>query len=126
MSESKKLILYIEDEPEMVDLVRLILSREGHTVVGTNVGSEGFELAQQLTPDLILLDLAILEMDGLELYWKLQAKKQTRAIPIIVIATKRPNNVDQVLFLTNVSVENYLIRPFTPQELLNYVERILA
>ena len=68
-----KRILCIEDEPEMIDLIRLILSRRGFEVVGAAGGVEGIKLVREMLPDLVLLDLMMPDMDGWEVYQQMKA-----------------------------------------------------
>ena len=125
MSNLQKKILYIEDEPEMIDLVRLILNRGGYSVVGAETGQEGITIAQQVQPDLILLDLIMPDMDGWAVCRQLQSDERTIAIPIIVI-TGRPHRLDDVLDIHIAKVDGYLTKPFTPNELLDKVEWVFS
>lgn len=125
MSESMKRVIYIEDEQEMIDLVRLILGRKGYQVIGALGGKEGLQLVQQQIPDLVLLDLMMPDMDGWEVYQQMKASKQTRDIPVIVI-TAKAQSIDKVLGLHIAKVDDYISKPFSPQELLESVEKILA
>ena len=68
MADNPKRLVYIEDEPEMIDLVRLILNRRGYEVIGANGGRNGLALVQQELPDLVLLDLMMPDMDGWDVY----------------------------------------------------------
>src|ERR1041385_2477760 len=83
-----KRVVCIEDEPEMIDLVKLILSRKGFEVVGAMGGREGLEAIQAEKPDLVLLDLMMPDMDGWEVYQKIKANDATRHIPVIVVTAK--------------------------------------
>src|SRR3989304_5866004 len=77
-------VVCIEDEPEMIDLVRLILSRKGFQVVGAMGGREGLEVISREKPDLVLLDLMLPDMDGWEVYQKMKSDDDLREIPVIV------------------------------------------
>ena len=126
MSKSdNKLILYIEDEPEMIDLIRLILNRRGFEVKGANGGKEGLESIRQEKPDLVLLDLMMPDMDGWEVYQQMKADETTRDIPVIVV-TAKAQSIDKVLGLHIAKVDDYIAKPFSPQELLNSVDSVLA
>jgi DNA-binding response OmpR family regulator len=117
-------IVYVEDEPEMIDLVRLILRRKGCEVIGANSGREGISLIQEVSPDLVLLDLMMPGMDGWDVYHQIRGNDTTRHIPVIII-TARAQNIDRVLGLEIAKVDDYLAKPFTPQELVESVERVL-
>jgi len=120
-----KQIVCIEDEPEMIDLIRLILSRRGYEVHGAPGGKEGLKLVRELIPDLVLLDLMMPEMDGWEVYQQMKAEESTRNIPVIVV-TAKAQNIDKVLGLHIAKVDDYLSKPFGPQELTDSVEKIFA
>jgi DNA-binding response OmpR family regulator len=124
MSAGKRVVC-IEDEPEMIDLVRLILSRKGFQVVGAMGGREGLEAIQREKPDLVLLDLMMPDMDGWEVYQKVKADDETKGIPVIVV-TAKAQSIDKVLGLHIAKVDDYITKPFGPQELLESVEKVLA
>jgi two-component system response regulator VicR len=118
-------ILCIEDEPEMIDLIRLILGRRGYDVQGASGGKEGLKKVQQDLPDMVLLDLMMPDMDGWEVYQQIKAEEKTRSIPVIVI-TAKAQSIDKVLGLHVAKVEDYIAKPFSPQELLDSVEKVFA
>jgi two-component system, OmpR family, response regulator VicR len=117
-------ILCIEDENEMIELLRLILSRHNFRVVGAIGGKEGLDAVAQLKPDLVLLDLMMPEMDGWEVYQKMKATAELRDIPVIVV-TAKAQSIDRVLGLHIAHVDDYITKPFGPQELLDSVHRVL-
>jgi len=125
MIKKDRRVIYIEDDQEMIDLVRLILSRKGYEVIGANSGREGLDLIRKIIPDLILLDLMMPEMDGWEVYQQVKADESTRAIPVIVI-TAKAQSIDKVLGLHIAKVEDYIAKPFSPQDLLDSVAKVLA
>lgn len=120
-----KVILCIEDEPEMIDLIRLILSRRGFEILGANGGKEGLEMIRKNHPDLVLLDLMMPEMDGWEVYQQMKADETTRDIPVIVV-TAKAQSIDKVLGLHIAKVDDYIAKPFSPQELLASVDSVLG
>jgi DNA-binding response OmpR family regulator len=125
MSQSpKRCIVCVEDEPEMIDLIRLILGRKGFEVLGAAGGTEGLELIQAEQPDLVLLDLMMPDMDGWEVYQQLKASEKTRSIPVIVV-TARAQSIDKVLGLHIAKVDDYIAKPFSPQDLMASVEKVL-
>jgi two-component system response regulator VicR len=125
LTTQPKRLAYIEDEAEMIDLVRLILGRRGYTVLGASGGREGLELIRKELPDLVLLDLMMPDMDGWEVYHQMKSEELTRDIPVIVI-TAKALNIDKVLGLRIAKVEDYIAKPFSPQELLQRVEQVLS
>jgi len=120
-----KRILCIEDEPEMIDLIRLILGRRGFEVIGAAGGKEGLEKMRQMPPDLVLLDLMMPDMDGWEVYQQMKADEKTKEIPVIVV-TAKAQSIDKVLGLHIAKVDDYIAKPFSPQDLLNSVDKVLG
>jgi two-component system response regulator VicR len=120
-----KHIICIEDEMEMIDLIRIILGRRGFEVTGANGGREGLRMVREKHPDLVLLDLMMPDMDGWEVYQQMKADETTRNIPVIVV-TAKAQNIDKVLGLHIAKVDDYIAKPFSPQELLSSVEKILG
>ncbi|MCK5054554.1 MAG: response regulator [Anaerolineales bacterium] len=125
MAENAKRVVCIEDEPEMIDLVRLILGRKGFSVIGANGGIEGLETVQRERPDLVLLDLMMPDMDGWEVYQQMKADDELRDIPVVVV-TAKAQSIDKVLGLHIAKVDDYITKPFGPQELLESVEKIIG
>jgi len=124
MNNQLKCILCVEDEPEMIDLIRLILGRRGFEVKGANGGVEGLKIIQQEPPDLVLLDLMMPDMDGWEVYQQMKADEKTKNIPVIVV-TAKAQSIDKVLGLHIAKVDDYITKPFSPQDLMNSVEKVL-
>lgn len=125
MNETTKHILCIEDEPEMIDLIRLILGRRGFEVIGAAGGKEGLEKVRANPPDLILLDLMMPDMDGWEVYQQIKADEKTKEIPVIVV-TAKAQSIDKVLGLHIAKVDDYIAKPFSPQDLLNSVDKVFS
>jgi DNA-binding response OmpR family regulator len=125
MSEKQKHILCIEDEAEMIELMRLILSRKGYQVSGAAGGQEGLDKMRKETPDLVLLDLMMPDMGGWEVYQQMKADEKLKEIPVIVV-TAKAQSIDKVLGLYIAKVEDYIAKPFGPTELIESVERVLA
>jgi len=104
-------IVYIEDDLEMIDLVRLILSRRGFEVKGAHGGREGLDMVQNERPDLVLLDLMMPDVDGWQVYQQLKANERTSSIPVIVI-TAKAQPIDRVLGIHIAKVDDYISKPF--------------
>jgi two-component system response regulator VicR len=118
-------ILCIEDEPEMIDLIRLILERKGFEVLGAVGGQEGLEAVRREKPDLVLLDLMMPDVDGWEVYRQMKADKELQKIPVVVV-TAKAQSIDKVLGLHIAKVDDYVTKPFGPGDLLDSVNRVLA
>lgn len=117
-------IVCVEDEPEMIELVKLILNRKGFEVFGANGGKEGLEAIGRLQPDVVLLDLMMPDVDGWEVYRQMKADPATKDIPVIVV-TAKAQSIDKVLGLHIAKVQDYLTKPFGPAELLASVNKVL-
>ncbi|MCP4538070.1 MAG: response regulator transcription factor [Chloroflexi bacterium] len=125
MTDERKKVVCIEDEPEMIDLVKLILGRKGFELTGAVGGREGLDAVRRIKPDLVLLDLMMPDMDGWEVYQQMKADEELKAIPVIVV-TAKAQSIDKVLGLHIAKVDDYVTKPFGPQELLQSVERVLG
>lgn len=125
MEKSQKKIVHIEDEPEMIDLVKLILGRKGYQVIGAAGGQEGLDVVREQIPDLVLLDLMMPDIEGWDVYQQLRAEDTTKDIPVIVV-TAKAQNIDKVLGLHIAKVNDYISKPFSPQELVEAVEKQLG
>jgi CheY-like chemotaxis protein len=122
---SMQRILCIEDDPDMIDLIRLILERRGFVVEGAERGKEALQIMQASPPDLVLLDLMMPDMDGWDVFQKMKADALTRNIPIIVV-TASAQGIDREFGLHIAKVDDYIVKPFSPQDLLASVDRVLG
>lgn len=121
----KATILCIEDEREMIDLMRFILEREGYRFVEAQGGEAGLQRIRQEKPDLVLLDLMMTDLGGWEVYRHLQADQALEDVPVIVV-TAKAEKIDRVLGLQVAQVADYIVKPFGAQQLLESVERVLG
>ncbi len=124
MSTPNRYILCIEDETEMIDLIRIILERKGFEVEGATGGEDGLKKIRERKPDLVLLDLMMPDIDGWEVYQQMKANETTRDTPVIIV-TAKAQNIDKVLGLQIAKVDDYISKPFSPEDLLSSVERVL-
>lgn len=118
----EKTVVCIEDEPDMIDLVKLILEREGFTLIGAVGGREGLDTVRQVKPDLVLLDLMMSEVNGWMVHQRMKADDELRDIPIIVV-TVMERDRDEV---QGLRVDDYVMKPFIPQELVRSVSNVLG
>jgi two-component system response regulator VicR len=125
MKMPNKKIVYFEDDNDMVELVRIILSREGYQVEGVAEGQTGIKLTKEILPDVVLLDLMLPDMDGWEIFRQLKNDPSTSEIPVIVI-TAKAQSIDKVLGLEIAKVDEYISKPFRPNELVERVNQVLA
>lgn len=118
-------VVVVEDDAEMINLVKLILKKEGYDVLGAVGGRDGLEAIQSFKPDIVLLDLMMPDIDGWEVYQSMKANDLMKHIPVIVI-TAKSQSIDKVLGLHIAKVDDYITKPFSPAELVASVRRILA
>ncbi len=118
-------ILCIEDEPQMIDLIQLILENKGYEVIGAEGGRQGLEMMRTEKPDLILLDLMMPEMDGGDVFHHMKEEVELRNIPVVVVTAKAAP-IDKVLWMNVAKVDDYVTKPFGPRELIESVEKVLA
>ena len=116
-------VLIVEDEPDIRDLLIFHLEREGYHVIKARSGTEAVRLAHASPPDLVLLDLMLPEMDGLEVCRRLRGDPATQGVPIVML-TARGDEVDRVLGL-EMGADDYVVKPFSPRELLARIRAVL-
>lgn len=116
-------VLVIEDEADILDLLVYNLTREGYAVTGCRDGVEGLARARTDPPGIILLDLMLPGMDGLEICRKLKTDHATQAIPVIIVTAKGEES-DIVLGL-GMGADDYVVKPFSPRELIARIKAVL-
>jgi two-component system alkaline phosphatase synthesis response regulator PhoP len=116
-------IVIIEDEKDIVDLVRYNFRKEGFEVEGFLRGKDGLEYLRQRTTDLILLDVLLPDLDGFEICKRLRADDRLRAVPVIFL-TAKGEEIDRVLGL-EIGADDYVVNPFSPRELIARVKAVL-
>jgi two-component system phosphate regulon response regulator PhoB len=116
-------ILAVEDDQDILELLRYNLAKEGYQVTAVASGEEGLHLARSAAPDLILLDLMLPGMDGLEVCRRLKLEAQTRQVPIIML-TAKGEEADIVAGL-ELGADDYVTKPFSPRVLLARVRTVL-
>jgi two-component system phosphate regulon response regulator PhoB len=119
---AKPRILLIEDERGLTDVLSYNLSREGYETLVAHDGSEGLRKAQMQLPDLVILDIMLPGIDGLEVCRQLRAGKQTAKIPILML-TAKSEEMDQVIGFT-VGADDYVTKPFSVKVLLERVRAL--
>lgn len=122
-SMSKKTVLVIEDEPDIAELVQYNLEREGYRVLVAKDGETGLREAATRSPDLVLLDIMLPGMDGLEVCRRLRDDTSTESIPVIML-TARSEETDVVVGL-ELGADDYVPKPFSPRELIARVRALL-
>ncbi len=122
---SSILVVSIEDEPDMIDLIRLILRRRGYDVIGANGGRDGLATVRERQPQLVLLDLMMPDLNGWDVYQQLKADPATGHIPVIIVTAKTYGQ-ERLSAVRSSEMDDYLIKPFGPAQLVESVERVLA
>lgn len=116
-------ILYVEDNPQNMRLVRKMLKIGGYTMLEASDGTSGLQMAQQHRPDLILMDINLPDIDGVEATCHLKADPVLRNIPVIAL-TANAMHGDRERFLDG-GCDGYLAKPVTKNELLNMIAYFL-
>jgi two-component system alkaline phosphatase synthesis response regulator PhoP len=115
-----KTVLVVDDEPKIVQLARDYLEHGGFEVVTTGDGAHALQVARVRRPDLVVLDLGLPSMDGLDVTRALRAESD---VPIVIL-TARDDEVDKILGL-ELGADDYLTKPFSPRELVARVRTVL-
>lgn len=115
-------ILVVDDEKDVVELIKFMLEKEGYQVIEAFDGKEGLEKAFQETPDLIVLDIMMPRMDGYTMHSHLLQNDITRNIPVIILTAKGQM---KDLFAMAANIVVYMEKPFDPKVLREKVKQIL-
>jgi two-component system response regulator ResD len=113
-------ILVIDDEPNIREVVGLYLRRDGHSVITAAGGEEGLKLYRQTQPDLVVLDLMLPKVSGLEVCRRIQSD---RRVPVVML-TARGEEEDRIVGL-GIGADDYVVKPFSPRVLAARVEAVL-
>jgi len=118
-------VVCIEDDAEMIDLLRLLMIREGYDYIGARGGVRGLKAVFESKPDIVLLDLMMSDMDGWVVYETLKHDPETSSIPIIIVTATAQS--DEKLIEMRVSRDDqYIFKPFTANVLLSTIRRTLS
>ena len=119
----KSKVLVVDDEPEAVELVEFNLKGAGYEVSTASDGAEALNKARRIQPNLVILDVMMPEIDGMEVCKLLRRDPATSCIPIIML-TAKASEVDRVLGL-ELGADDYVVKPFSPRELVLRVKKLL-
>ena len=128
MSEMKRKILVVEDNEDEANLIKMILEPEGYEVAIASNGNEGLEKIESDSPDLVVLDVMMPELDGFAMCSKLRESPEHKAIPVILLTAVAKRISDTKYPLNGVlraNAEEYLEKPVKPEELLETVAQLL-
>lgn len=117
-------ILVVDDNPDAIAIVRTTLEARGYNVIGAQSGKEALDLVDANPPDLILLDVMMPEMSGIEVLERLKNVPRTSQIPVILLTAKTQD--DDVIGGYRVGADYYITKPFTTRQLMYGVELVLG
>jgi two-component system response regulator VicR len=117
-------IMVIDDEPDLVEVVKLILESDGYMVITAGGGEEALDEIEKEKPDLVLLDIIMPRMDGWEVFSRIKSNPKTHEIPVIML-TAKDQRIDKLIGLHVVCVDDYITKPFGRAELLERIKRVL-
>ncbi len=122
--DTKKTIMVVDDNPDIITIVRTILEGKGYSVMSAYSGPELLTLLEGQKPDLIVLDIMMPQMDGLEVLTRLKGAADTASIPVILLTAKV--QYEDVLGGYKLGADYYITKPFTSTQLLNGINLLLG
>jgi len=122
--DTKKTIMVVDDNPDIITIVKTILEGRGFTVFSASSGPELLNLLPTQKADLIILDIMMPEMDGLEVLTRLKGKTETSTIPVILLTAKV--QYEDVLGGYKLGADYYITKPFTSTQLVNGINLLLG
>ncbi len=120
VGSGRKIVVHIEGDPALMELVRAVLERGGCDVIGAASGGEGLDAARRVGPDLVLLELSLLGVDGWEVYRQLRADRRTKDVPVVAVIDQ-VQEIDRALGPHLAGLDGYVTKPLGPQELARTV-----
>jgi two-component system alkaline phosphatase synthesis response regulator PhoP len=123
MSDTRKQVLVVEDEADIRNLVRYNLEQEGLSVIEAADGEQALAAARRQRPHLMILDLMLPNMSGIEVCRVLRSEEKTAKLPVLML-TARATEVDKVLGL-EIGADDYVTKPFSPRELMARVKALM-
>ena len=122
--EKNKTVMVVDDNPDIVTIVKTILEGKGYGVQSAYSGQEVFNMLEEQKPDLIVLDIMMPQMDGLEVLTRLKGEPATATIPVILLTAKV--QYEDVLGGYKMGADYYITKPFTSTQLLNGINLLLG
>jgi two-component system, OmpR family, alkaline phosphatase synthesis response regulator PhoP len=121
--EPKRKILLVDDEPDIVSMTRMRLEASGYEVFTASDGQEGYGMAKEQKPDLLILDLMLPKMDGFQVCRMLKSDEHFRNIPIIMLTAK--SQKEDKDYAQKLGVDFFLTKPYEAKELLDKIAFLL-
>ncbi len=122
--DDKRTIMVVDDNPDIVTIVKTILEVKGYVVQSAFSGQEVLSLLKEQKPDLIILDVMMPQMDGLEVLTRLKGDAGTASIPVILLTAKV--QYEDVLGGYKMGADYYITKPFTSTQLINGINLLLG
>jgi CheY-like chemotaxis protein len=122
--DTKKTIMVVDDNPDIITIVRTILEGKGYNVSSAYSGAELLSSLEKDKPDLVVLDIMMPQMDGLEVLTRLKAAPETASIPVILLTAKV--QYEDVLGGYKLGADYYITKPFTSTQLINGINLLLG
>jgi two-component system response regulator VicR len=123
MMNNNKKVLIVDDEPDTLELVKLVLESGGFETLLATSGMEALSLIGKVRPDLVLLDIMMPDMDGWDVFRKI--KEKDSGIPVAIL-TAKAQNIDRLLGLHVLKADDYITKPFGKNELINKVRKLVG
>jgi two-component system phosphate regulon response regulator PhoB len=120
---TKETILIVDDEEDIIELIQYNLKNEGYSILTAEAGEQAIKIAKQARPDLIVLDLMLPGMDGLEVTRYLRSNEQTRDLPIVILTAKGEES--DIITGLELGANDYISKPFSPKVLTARIRAIL-
>lgn len=120
---AKETILIVDDEEDIIELIKYNLKNEGYSILTAQAGEQAIKIAKQSLPDLIVLDLMLPGIDGLEVTRYLRSAEQTRDLPIVMLTAKGEES--DIITGLELGANDYISKPFSPKVLVARIRAIL-
>jgi DNA-binding response OmpR family regulator len=119
-----KRVLIVEDDAAIIELLRFLLEQEGLEVEVAHDGLEALDKMETFSPDLVLLDLRLPKLEGMDVLWEMRQNPRWSNVPVVVVSVD--SSPQTMLQGWRLGVDSYFIKPFDPDELIRVVRRILS
>jgi len=123
MTRANPTVLIIDDEKDLIEMVRYSLEKHGFDVIGALDGESGLDIAKNQAPDIVLLDLMLPGVDGLEVCKRLRNDPKTARLPVLML-TAKAEETDRIVGL-ELGADDYITKPFSPREVVARVKAVL-
>lgn len=120
----KNRVMLVDDNRDLVTVVKVTLENKGYNVESAYSASELFSRLEEQKPDVIVLDVMMPQMDGLEVLKRLKAAQETSAIPVILLTAKF--QYEDIMNAYQLGADVYITKPFTSTQLLSEIKRVLS